>query len=530
MGIPSYFSYIVKNHPEIIKKIIHSKLNINNLYMDCNSIIYDVIHTIDDSNPSTEQIISKVIGKIEEYITIINPNNKVILAFDGVAPVAKLEQQRTRRFRSNYLKQVNEKVFDKNQKSWDTTAITPGTNFMNELNISMNTYFKNHQSNIGEIIISGSNEPGEGEHKIFQYIRDHPTQHKNETTIIYGLDADLIMLSINHLPISKHIYLFRETPEFIKSIDKNLEPNENYLLDIPELASIITTDMNNGSKMTNIQQNNRIYDYIFLCFFLGNDFLPHFPAANIRTGGIDKLLNAYKHTVGKLNENLTDGTKIYWKNLRKIVSFMAENEEQFIQTETKLRDKRQHYFFPTETPQQKMVKFDAIPTYERKNEKFINPFKEGWRERYYKSLFNIDIDDMRTKQICLNYMQGLEWTMKYYTTGCVDWRWCYQYNYPPLFQDLIKYMPFFDTEFVKENSLLSVHPLVQLSYVLPRSSLDLLPKKLYDNLMIEHQDKYPSDCEFVWSYCRYFWECHIQLPELDINELEKYVHKIMSKK
>jgi 5'-3' exoribonuclease 2 len=203
---------------------------------------------------------------------------------------------------------------------------------MNELNISMNTYFKNHQSNIGEIIISGSNEPGEGEHKIFQYIRDHPTQHKNETTIIYGLDADLIMLSINHLPISKHIYLFRETPEFIKSIDKNLEPNENYLLDIPELASIITTDMNNGSKMTNIQQNNRIYDYIFLCFFLGNDFLPHFPAANIRTGGIDKLLNAYKHTVGKLNENLTDGTKIYWKNLRKIVSFMAENEEQFIQT------------------------------------------------------------------------------------------------------------------------------------------------------------------------------------------------------
>jgi 5'-3' exonuclease len=91
-------------------------------------------------------------------------------------------------------------------------------------------------------------------------------------------------------------------------------------------------------------------------------------------------------------------------------------------------------------------------------------------------------------------------------------------------------MPFFDTEFVKENSLLSVHPLVQLSYVLPRSSLDLLPKKLYDNLMIEHQDKYPSDCEFVWSYCRYFWECHIQLPELDINELEKYVHKIMSKK
>ena len=48
MGIPSYFSYIVKNHSEIIKKLNdpneNKKININNLYLDCNSIIYDVIH------------------------------------------------------------------------------------------------------------------------------------------------------------------------------------------------------------------------------------------------------------------------------------------------------------------------------------------------------------------------------------------------------------------------------------------------------------------------------------------------------
>ena len=80
--------------------------------------------------------------------------------------------------------------------------------------------------NLNEIIISGSNIHGEGEHKIFKYIRDYPEKHNGQNTIIYGLDADLIMLSINHLPISPNIYLFRETPEFIKSINSELEPNE----------------------------------------------------------------------------------------------------------------------------------------------------------------------------------------------------------------------------------------------------------------------------------------------------------------
>ena len=43
MGIPSYFSYIVKNHSEIIKKysIFLQNNTVNNLYLDSNSIIYD---------------------------------------------------------------------------------------------------------------------------------------------------------------------------------------------------------------------------------------------------------------------------------------------------------------------------------------------------------------------------------------------------------------------------------------------------------------------------------------------------------
>jgi len=528
MGIPSYFSYIVRNHINIIKKYIKSSMTIDNLYMDCNSIIYDAVRSINFEEINEKEntvIIKAVISKIEEYINTIIPNKNIMIAFDGVAPVAKLEQQRNRRYKSCYQNNISKAIFNKAATDpWNTTAITPGTIFMKELNDKVHAYFTNNSKYNGKnIIISTSDQFGEGEHKIFDYIRNNPLTHSTETTVIYGLDADLIMLSINHLPINPNIYLFRETPEFIKSIDSSLEPNETYVMDIPELTKIITLNMNNGNELTTEQQKNRIYDYIFLCFFLGNDFMPHFPAINIRTGGVDKMLNAYKATIGGTKENLTDGKRIVWKNVRKLVTFLSENEEEMIKTEMKLRDRNEKRYLPSTTPEEKFKKFESIPTFDRDIEKYINPFKENWQQRYYKSLFESENNEERLKQISVNYLEGLEWTMKYYTTGCPDWRWCYHYNYPPLLQDLIRFIPYFDTEFVPTKPPSPVNQLVQLCYVLPRQSLQFLPKKLYNDLKKHHSDWYPSDCEFIWSFCRYFWESHVDLPIIDINKLELLV-------
>jgi 5'-3' exonuclease len=137
MGIPSYFSYIVKNHANLIKKFNHT-IQVNNLYLDCNSIIYDAVHNIDFTNlveSDIDTILRAVCSKIDEYIALLKPDNTVYIAFDGVAPVAKLEQQRSRRYKSLYQNNISKSIYkDVNSNPWNTTAITPGTLFMKKLN------------------------------------------------------------------------------------------------------------------------------------------------------------------------------------------------------------------------------------------------------------------------------------------------------------------------------------------------------------------------------------------------------------
>ena len=109
MGIPALFSYIVKNHANIIKKLKFNTLQINNLYLDCNSIIYDAVYKMElthNSEQDSDAIIRAVCSKIDEYIHQLKPDNSIYIAFDGVAPVAKLEQQRSRRYKSMYQNNI----------------------------------------------------------------------------------------------------------------------------------------------------------------------------------------------------------------------------------------------------------------------------------------------------------------------------------------------------------------------------------------------------------------------------------------
>ena len=604
MGIPSYFSKIVKAYRHILKEMTYLS-HVNNLYMDCNSLIYDAVknNPTYDKGKSTEyekELIRMVCSKIDYYVSLLNPKTRVFIAFDGVAPVAKLSQQRDRRYKSWYTAQIQRDIEGAGYKeAWNTSAITPGTNFMRKLNEEVVEYFgkkmremRNNSNNADhplEYIISSSSEPGEGEHKIFDYMRRYPEYHNSADTVtlVYGLDADLIMLTLNHLHITKNLYLFRETPEFIKSVDSTLDANKDYLLDIPELASSIIKYIHNveDNAANTIESRettdiHRITDYILMCFLLGNDFMPHFPALNIRTVGIDILLNVYRETLGKTNKYLTEGNKIVWKNVHEIIQHIAKQEDTLLVEEHKKRDKFARRFgdsggghnnannannlnnmrdnrfernaFNRELNQnrkndkkvlhdteevlgeganiQQMDDLLMLPMKERSVEKYINPYSKDWEYRYYKALFDIEITDERRKQICVNYLEGLEWTFHYYMTGCIDWKWCYNYHYAPLFKDLVKYIPHMDTQFLKRKEKEPIEDLVQLCYVLPRQNLNLLPVEVNIVLLQRLGHLYGDDYEFKWAYCRYFWESHAELPRLHIETLEEIVFEAKNKR
>ena len=475
------------------------------------------------NNEIEEEIINSVILKIEEYIRNISPIKKIIIAFDGVAPVAKLSQQRSRRYKSSYQKRILDKLIGKRGYiEWDTVAITPGTTFMKTLGDRVSSHFRDEKKyKIDEIVVSGAEEIGEGEHKIFKYIRDNREYHKNKKTVIYGLDADLIMLGLNHVETCPNLYLYRETPHFIESIDNTLSPDKSYLIDINKFSVCLKNELNINFGMSD--DNNCIRDYVFICFMLGNDFLPHFPALNIRTTGIGTVTSNYSECCkgNKRFKLVTKNDRINWRDYREYIKILSQREEELIKEEYNKRRASRRYQRPVEGMHEIEDKLLKLPQTEREIEEYINPFDKGWEARYYKELFEIDIDDERRKEICVNYLEGLEWTLKYYTIDCPDWEWKYKYHYPPLLSDLSKYIPYFDTNFIDNNCSKAVSPLVQLSYVVPRGSLNLISVKVLDKMGRDRINEwYKEDNELLWAYCKYFWEAHVKMPNIDIDELK----------
>lgn len=572
MGVPSYFAYIIKNHPNIIKKIITNQYH--RLYMDCNSILYDSFYEIKNladlqENEIYDILLAKTVEKIEKYIGQIRPLKTVFIAFDGVAPFAKMEQQRNRRYKGRILLSASllpsekEKVTTESDsgsfsfsssegKEKVTTSIfTPGTKFMNHLSEHMEKTFL-HQENkyhLKEILLATPKEAGEGEHKLYVHLRENPAIGQN--IAIYGLDADLIMLSIFHLTYAENLFVFREAPEFMKSslqIDPKIKPNEKELwcLDIAKLGRSIANEM-----ACAFPDNHRMYDYVFLCFFLGNDFLPHFPALNIRTQGITRLLDTYRATIGsKQNTFLISKTtphSMEWHNLSKFIFSLAKNEKVFILQEYALRKKNDYLLDKYErmcsstsnsenkkrlSLEEREDMIQSTPMIFRQEETYICPSETGWESRYYDRFFSCHFKDktenIKTREICENYLEGLEWVLKYYIQGCPDWRWKYKYTYPPLLVDLAPFLSGHkpNQKNPKQGSDPNqgpTNPLTQLACVLPRDQLHLLPEKYRRFLLKKHADWYPdlSDIRIQWAFCKYLWESHLLLPEISVDTLEQ---------
>ena len=557
MGIPSYFSYIIKNHSNIIRNHYYYKkicpTHFHSLYMDCNSIIYDTFHALSKMGEntgmgtSTDQfemaIIKGIIQKIREHVNAIAPSNVVYIAFDGVAPFAKMDQQRTRRYKTAFQNSVDfsrdptiPKVVDtvdtsciNTEKSWNTVSITAGTPFMEKMSKLITREFQENKIVAKTVVISTSMDAGEGEHKMFEYMRQNALQSEN--IAVYGLDADLIMLSLFHTFACQNIYIFREAPDFSeKLLPKNIKIKSNDLLFVNsrKLADCIAAEATGYTAVVSAQFRNRVNDYIFMCFFMGNDFLPHFPALNIRNGGIDMAMDTYRQHIGKYRDREfinMETAKIAWKWVKLFVDELAKIERQSILKSIENRKKFKFHGKNISNMDDRKFLFENAPVLYSAAESYIAPEMEGWETRYYRVAFHVENPTREfIKKVCINYLEGLEWVFRYYTEGCVDWKWNYRYHYPPLLVDLVQYIPDFETDFfqdVKEENMQPHHPYTQLAYVVPAWNAGWMPLPV-QKVMRENRQYYPrlDELEFEWMFCRYFWESHVKLPDIPLEKIE----------
>ena len=229
MGIPKFYRYLSERYP-LINEVVTSPQYLpvcDYLYLDLNGVIHNATHgdSVTQGVRSEETVADYVMGYISHIFKQIKPRKLMFIAVDGVAPRAKLNQQRSRRFRSAYDSMEEVKKSGYTGSVFDSNCITPGTEFMYNVDKILQ-YFIN--KNLLEdplwkdvqVIYSSHSDPGEGEHKIMSFIRSFytdPNHNLTERHCIYGLDADLILLSLSLHDVN--VVLLREVIDFFSFMD-----------------------------------------------------------------------------------------------------------------------------------------------------------------------------------------------------------------------------------------------------------------------------------------------------------------------
>lgn len=496
MGLPSYYKYIIKKYPEIIEKKL---TNIDNLFLDFNGSIYNAYHKV---GTNEKLIIKQCLEDLDELIELTNPNI-LFIAIDGVAPRAKMRQQRLRRFKSVYDKNMQDEIKKSlNMKidTFDKNAFTPGTVFMNKLNIALKEHVKTYKF---KTILSDSNIPSEGEHKILEFLRENKV---DGNTVLYGLDADLIMLLLT-LNIS-NTYIMRFQDQLYKFI--NMDTFKNKFDTVLKEKLIVPYEL-----------NKIITDYVFICFLMGNDFLPHIPGLDIYNNGIDKLLSIYFYNFNKYKTYIVDGTTINKLAFLSLLGKISRDEDILLKNIERFKKKTSLPEFENEY--QKRLYFAEQKVLE--HEDLVRFSEKGWKHRYYKHNFYLDYKNKKYIQdICQSFFTGMQWTLKYYFKGCPSWNWCYEYLHGPCLSDLYYYLKY-NWKVVEFKLGYPYKPVQQLLTVLPPQSSHLLPEK-YQNLMINSLSPlikyYPIKIKLNVLNQHIYWKCFPKVPMMNEELLFKH--------
>lgn len=356
MGVPKFFRWLSERYPAISQLIAENRIpEFDCLYLDMNGIIHNCTHSDSDdamTRMSEEEMFIRIFNYIEHLFGKIKPKQLFFMAIDGVAPRAKMNQQRSRRFRTALdAENMRKKAIAEGQQlpaddPFDSNCITPGTEFMAKLSKQLQYFINKKVSEDKEwqqctIVLSGHDVPGEGEHKIMEYIRNAKAQKDYQANIrhcLYGLDADLIMLGLlSHDP---HFCLLREEVTFgrqSKAKSKDLEHQNFYLMHlciVREYLELEFQELKTDESMTFPFDMERIIDdFILMAFFVGNDFLPNLPRLHINEGALATMFMLYKRVLPACGGYINEGGTVNLKRLSILLDEISKEEFRFFEFE-----------------------------------------------------------------------------------------------------------------------------------------------------------------------------------------------------
>lgn len=538
MGIPFYFKNLVRTHSGDVIKPISKLQRCDRLFLDFNSIIHQSANLIVNKNPLAPYdklqtlVINEVMEEIVKVINVMFPTELLFIGIDGTCPRAKMTQQRKRRYISawrNEKIQTFKKANNLSVTQWDSNIITPGTEFMKALDSELKLFVEKNDKKLGfSILLSPSSEAGEGEHKIMRYIKANHTQCKD---VIYGLDADLIMLSLIS-PNADNIRLLRERPEFNIPLAKNVS-DAYLLLDIGELSKSMKAAYNLPDEW-DLSQFAK--DYVMMCALLGNDFIPPLSYLKIKENGVEMVINAYKKVRAFTGKLLLKENELNYMFLLQLLKELAKFEDEA------MKECCDAYYTRRYKPHSSKSSLDSlnneIDNYPVLNKcRFIiNPAQNGWRIQYYWHLFN-SRSSSDIISICHNYIQGIIWIYKYYFTDTSYYSWYYKYCYSPTLLELVNALS--SCNIADQEAIVAYDPNkdtlmnneIQLLLVLPPQSMGILTddiRRIMNDITLGTLHFYPWKFDIPTFMKVYLWECSAHIPDIEVDTLLKAYNSIVS--
>jgi 5'-3' exonuclease len=567
MGIPSYYRQLLQDVPELVIKQ-HPTDALSWLFMDYNGLIYHCLQRADvpayDEDHREEwetAFLEIVVSSTLWMIRQVAPTVGVFLAMDGVVPMAKMRQQRLRRFTSVWLRthdasQKQEAAQAEKGDRWDTNAITPGTVFMTRLRQRLERMIQEHGTATWHL--SSSDEPGEGEHKILSAWRTGAYQG---SVAVYGLDADLIVLSLLGMETTgrSQIWLFREvealrapTPPshgsgtgshsshevetrasphpspvgtgagsremsvFVENA--HASPQEGGVGCAPTMEWFSVHALRSWliREVTPVSHRTFLLSYIMAMSFLGNDFLPRSIGLTLRQEGHSVLIDTL-HLLFSQGTSLVcpDTLEIREDGLLRLLRMFASQEETHIAHALFQKQRQARYV-------------DRVPLGDKdwpltqNEEVFLLRGKDtlvpGWENLYRTTFF----PGQEVSRICSEYLYGIQWNWAYYTGRYeeVCFNWYYPFTLPPLWTWLCEERcPVFPG--TVQVRVTDIRPVEQLAAVLPLESWGLIPPCAERSLPLLAPYWFPSSFSFHSVGKRFFWECEAMIPIPSIMEIKR---------